>query len=232
MKERKESHERIAQRLHMQAEEQYRAFACSLLPGVHGVLGVRLPILQRMARELAEEDWRAYLNTARDDSFEEIMLQGLTLARARASLEEKGPYIEHFLPKIDNWSVCDSFCAAFRSAREEPQALLALIDRYLSSEKTYEARFAVVMLLNHAMDAGRLEQALLRLLRVRAPGKSAQVAVAWALSVAYRADPAYTLSFMQQHAFSPFIRKTAFQKMIELRSTGPEEKARLRALRG
>lgn len=225
------NHDAIAAELHNYADEKYRSFSSRLLPGVCDILGVRLPELQRMARRLAAGDWRAYLETARDDSFEERMLQGLTLGHAKASVEEKAPYIARFVGKIDNWSVCDSFCSALKSAKTEPEAMLALIDEYLPSHNTYAARFAVVQLLMYYMDGIHLDASLERLLRVRAQEEPVQMAVAWALSIAYREDAGRTLRFLEERALSPFVRRKAYQKMIELSSTTPQERERLRALR-
>lgn len=224
--------EKIRAALLMQAEEKYRVFSSGLLPGVSGILGVRLPVLQRMADKLAAGDWKTYLDGASDASFEEIMLQGMTLAKAKADLTEKIPYVESFVPKIDNWSVCDSFCAAFKSVRKQEKEAMALIDRYLTSKQPYAARFAVVMLLDHFMDEAHLNALLLRLTCVQAQEDAAQMAVAWALSAAYKKDREKTLNFMDAHDFLPSTRRKAYQKMIELSGVTQEEKQKLRELRG
>lgn len=50
-----------------------------LLPGTEHILGVRLPVLRKLAKKLARGEWQEYLTGAADDSMEEIMLQGMTL---------------------------------------------------------------------------------------------------------------------------------------------------------
>ena len=95
------------------ADETYRAFHQKLL-GVPTapVLGVRLPALRAIAKQIAQGDWEAYLRAARDDSLEETMLQGMVIGAVRAHIDQVLPYIASFVPKIDNWAVCDSFCAS------------------------------------------------------------------------------------------------------------------------
>ena len=56
------------------SDEKYRIFSSSLLPGVDHILGVRLPILRKLSRTLTLEELS-------DDTFEEIMLQGMVIAR-------------------------------------------------------------------------------------------------------------------------------------------------------
>ena len=44
--------EQTRRRIEAAAEENYRQFNKSLLPGIENILGVRLPILHKMAKEL------------------------------------------------------------------------------------------------------------------------------------------------------------------------------------
>ena len=92
------------------AEPEYAVFSRRLLPGTENVLGVRLPLLRRLARRIAKGDWAAYLDTAGDGSFEEVMLQGMVIGAICAPPQEVLARTAAFVPKIDNWSVCDSFC--------------------------------------------------------------------------------------------------------------------------
>lgn len=63
-------------------------FQAAAPPGVDNLLGVRLPALRRLAGALAKGDWRAYLDAARDDSFEETLLQGFVIGLAAAEPPE------------------------------------------------------------------------------------------------------------------------------------------------
>lgn len=221
------THEEIRGALEASAEEAYRAFSAKLLPPGTPLLGVRLHVIRRLARAQAAGDWRAYLDGARDDSFEERMLQGMTLGLARACLADKTPYILRFLPKIDNWSLCDSFCAALKAAKAEPEAMLALIDRCIGAQEPYTARFAVVQLLMYY----RPDEVLPRLVRVRAQEDAAQTAIAWALSIAYKAEPERVLAFIMESTLSVRTKRCALRKTLELSCVrGEQERARLRML--
>ena len=43
-------------------DEKYREFTSSLLPGVNNLIGVRLPILRNIAKEVIKEDYKTYLD--------------------------------------------------------------------------------------------------------------------------------------------------------------------------
>ena len=84
----------IREKLYGLAEEDYKEFNRKLLPGVERVIGVRLPAMRKFAKELAKEDFRSYLEEARekitaDSIHEEIMLQGLVIAYAKMEREER-----------------------------------------------------------------------------------------------------------------------------------------------
>ena len=139
----------IKEQLEALKEPEYQKFTASLLPGVESILGVRLPKLRELAKKLAKDNWKEYLQEAQDDSMEEIMLQGMTLGYAKGNLQEKETFLRAFIPKIDNWSVCDSCCNSINIAKEQPEEMWEFLQEYLHSEKEFEIRFALVQLLDY-----------------------------------------------------------------------------------
>ncbi len=95
----------LRERLFRMADLRYRDFSASLTPGAGPMIGVRLPQLRTLAREIARGSWREWLATAPDDYFEERMLQGLVIGYAKCAPDEKIGYVARFVPKIDKWAV-------------------------------------------------------------------------------------------------------------------------------
>ncbi|WP_283608176.1 DNA alkylation repair protein [Faecalispora anaeroviscerum] len=217
--------------LELLAEPSYRAFSEKLLPGTSCILGVRLPTLRRLAKQIAKGDWRGYLAQACDDTFEEIMLQGLVLGCAKAESAELLDRTANFIPKIDNWSVCDSFCAGFRLAKREPTTVWNFLVPYLESGREFDCRFGVVMLLDHYCCAEYLERTLLRLAQVHAQGYYAKMAAAWAISECFAKDPFQTLAYLEQPTWDDFIHNKAIQKITESLRVPDDLKALARSLK-
>ena len=155
----------------MMSERDYQRFASSLIPNIEPdrVLGVRLPLLRKLAGELAREDWSGYLRDAWDGYFEETMLQGMVLGLVRAPLSKLEPYLRRFVPKIDNWSVCDSFCTGLKTARQEPEKMWEILETYLNSRQAYEVRFGVVMILKYYVNESYMERAFAWFDRIEHP---------------------------------------------------------------
>ena len=83
-----QDYEALQARLRSLADPAYRAFQQKLVPDVTNLLGVRVPALRQLARELVRGDWRGYLEAARHETYEETMLQGLVLGCARMEQNE------------------------------------------------------------------------------------------------------------------------------------------------
>ena len=169
--------------LQSQAEPKYRRFAASLIPGEEDLLGVRLPVLRKLARRIArQEDWeRIFYELGSYSQMEMVMLRGMLPGYApRATLTERLNALRDFIPSIRNWSICDSCCATYSFAREARAEVLEFLLPYLRSTAEYEARFAVVMLLNHYLnDRAYAAQVSELLPQVICRAYYADMAVAW-----------------------------------------------------
>ncbi|MEG1994473.1 MAG: DNA alkylation repair protein, partial [Oscillospiraceae bacterium] len=53
--------EAIREQLFSLADEKYRTFSASLLPNVDNIIGVRLPLLRNIAKEISKTNYEEYL---------------------------------------------------------------------------------------------------------------------------------------------------------------------------
>ena len=109
---------------------QYQKFHSSLLHGVENIIGVRMPLLRKLAKEVSKGDWRKYLDdelSKPNTYYEEDIIQALLIGTSKISLEERHAYIKEFVPKISNWAVCDLFCSTLKEVQLYPQEYWQLI---------------------------------------------------------------------------------------------------------
>ncbi|NGP59273.1 DNA alkylation repair protein [Paenibacillus thiaminolyticus] len=213
------------------ADEKYRQFSASLIPNINNVVGVRLPELRKLARNIAKGDWRAYLAQADSDYFEEVMLQGMVIGCAKADVEEILHHIAAFVPKIDNWSVCDSFCSGLKITSLHKERVWEFIQPYLESDKEYDIRFGVVMLLNYYVDELYIHRVLERLDRITHEGYYVKMAVAWAVSICFVKLPDITMDYLRSNSLDDFTYNKALQKITESYRVAPETKALIRSMK-
>ena len=220
----------LRERLFGLADPRYRDFSASLTPGAGRMIGVRLPQLRAIAREIARGEWRGWLAAADDEYFEERMLQGLVIGYAACPPDEKLRHVARFVPRIDNWALCDCFCWRLKKAEREPMRRFIL--PLFRSAAEFEVRFAVVMALSNFVEADYLDPLLELLGSVRHEGYYARMGVAWAVSVCFVKFPERTREWLETACpLDDWTYNKALQKIIESLRVTPETKAAVRALK-
>lgn len=221
----------IRERIFDRAEEEYKKFQSSLIPGETRLLGVRMPYLRELAKEIARGNWREYLDNAQDEYYEEVMLQGLVIGYAKAAPEEILEYTAQFVPKITNWGVCDSFCTGLKLAKKHPEMVWKFLQPYLRSEKEFEIRFAVIMMLAHFVTDQYIDRVIATLGQVRHEGYYVKMGVAWAVSVCYVKYPSKTMAFLKSCDLDDFTFHKSLQKIVESYRVDEESKAVIRGMK-
>ena len=207
--------ETIRQRLLALVDEKYREFHSKLVPGTANILGVRLPLLRELAKEIARGDWRTYLVAAEASYYEELMIEGLVIGYAKADIEEILRYTATFVPKIKNWGICDSFCNNLKITKKHPKQVWEFLQPYLQSRQEFELRFGVVMLLSFYIEDKYIDQVLARLDAAKHDGYYVKMAVAWAVSICFIKYPDKTMSYLRHNTLDDWTYNKALQKIIE-----------------
>ena len=213
------------------ADNKYKEFHGSLCPNTNNIMGVRVPILRSYAKELVKQDWKEYLRTAKNDYYEEIMLQGMVIGLAKMSIEEALQYVEKFVPKIDNWAVCDVFCAGLKITNKNLKEMWNFIQQYFSSTKEFEVRFGIVMLLDYYIKEEYINEVLEIFHKVQHDGYYVKMAVAWAISVAFIKFPEKTMELLKNNNLDNFTYNKAIQKCIESYRVSANQKELLRKMK-
>ena len=230
------------------AEEQYRDFSKSLIPGDINMLGIRLPILRKKAKELAKGNWKEELETE-DIYFEEVMLRGMMLSYAKGSLNEMLPYIEAYIPKVNNWSVCDSVFSKMDVLRTDRERTWEWIQPYLYSDEEFKQRVGIIIMMQHILkcdekghtlkrlrtisyedclkkeeDKGLYLDRILEALNRPFPTYYASMAAAWTIAEAFCCFPVSVYAFLQDNKMDDATHNRALQKIRE--SLIPDKKVK------
>ncbi len=128
---------------------KYKKFQEKICPNIKNIIGVRVPNLRKYAKEIAKSDFRTYLKNAKDDYYEEVLLQGMVIGISKMCIEEKLIYIEKFIPKIDNWAICDIFCSGLKFIKQNQNTMWQFLQKYIKSNKEFELRFIIVVMLDY-----------------------------------------------------------------------------------
>lgn len=208
-------YQEVLEELEKAADEKYRVFNESLIPGVRKTYGVRVPFLRTLAKKLAA-DWQDFLACARDDSQEELMLQGFVIGYARMSLEERLQQLTRFIPKIDNWAVCDTVCSTLKFISKDLSGFRLFLEPYMQSSDEFKRRFAIVCLMDYYITDEYIKEVLDYLATTNHPAYYVQMAAAWALSVCFVKYRDLTMPYFRDGLIrNDWIHNKAIQKCRE-----------------
>ena len=235
-----ENYNELLQQLKELADPKYQKFHSGLLPDVDNVLGVSVPKLRKLAKELINsceniDDYLTlagteyyiddYLTLAGTEYYEETMLEGIVIGYVKCSWNKKLKYIKDFVPKINNWAVCDAFCGGIRPPKNQLENFRDFIEPYLHSENEFYVRFGVVMLMQKFITDDYIDSTLHSLEQITRSEYYTQMAVAWALSVCYVKFPQQTLTLFKQYSLQPAVQNKAIQKCRESLRVSKADKA-------
>lgn len=226
------TNEEIKLHLYELADKKYREFSAALIPGCNNMIGVRIPKLRSFAREIAKGDFRSYLAGAKDDTFEEIMLQGIVIGYSKCEIEEKIKFAKEFIPKISDWSINDVFCASFKCAGNNRERVFEFLLDYVTSESEFEQRVVAVMLMDYFLTEEYIDRVLEILDSLKNEGYYTKMGVAWAIATAYAKFPEKTYGYLiGSNSLDNFTYNKSIQKMIESYRVSPEDKEMLKKLK-
>ncbi len=222
----------VTERLMRLSDVKYAAFQGGLMPTVakERVLGVRMPAIRRLARELrgsAEE--KVFLNALPhrfydEDALHAVLLDGETNFDAALAATKR------FLPYIDSWGTCDILAPA--GLRGDLDRLLVHIERWLQSEHIYTVRFGLVRLTAwYVKEPHYLPRAMELAAAARGDDYYIRMAQAWFFSMALVHGYEAALPYLTEHRLPTWVHNKAIQKTIESRCPSDETKQYLRTLK-
>ena len=222
---------KIRQDLFGMQDLKYKEFHGGLCPGMDNIIGVRIPKLREYAKELYKSNNLKDIKIE-DKYYEELVIQGMLIGfQTKEPIEKVIKQVEKFVPKINSWAVCDTFCAGLKVTKKYQPEMFEVIKQYLKSKQEYEVRFAIVMLLDYYINDQYIDQILQILDNVKLDKYYVQMANAWAISICLIKYYNKTLDFLKITKIDDFTYNKGIQKAIESYRITNEQKEYLRTLK-
>lgn len=139
--------------------------------------------------------------------------------------------IEKFIPKIDNWAICDTFCAGLKITKKHKQEMWEFIQKYVKSKQEFEIRFGVVMILDYYIESEYLKDIFQIFNSIKSDKYYVQMAVAWAISICLIKYYDETKRYLKTADLDSFTYSKAIQKAIESFRITEEQKKELREMK-
>ena len=207
-----------------QGNESYAAFNQRIVNTKMPVIGVRVPDLRRLARELAPNMSAADISkllTAKNKSFDYVLLCGLLITHARLDDLVAVDLAKQYLPHVDSWAHIDVFVEKKRRFAGEVWWDFAL--QCLQSEPEFTVRYGVVSLMTNFLDEAQIDRVFAALRNVKHDGYYVKMALAWLYATAAVNFFEKTLAELENRQIDAWTRNKAYQKMRESRRFTPRQ---------
>ena len=163
-----------------EGNETYAEFNKRIVNTEMPVIGVRVPDLRRLARELAPDMSAADISellTVQDESFDYVLLCGLLITHARLDDQTVIDLTKQYLSRIDSWAHIDVFIEKKRRFAGDSWWNFAL--ECLQSEAEFTVRYGVVSLMTNFLDEAHIDQVFAALRDITHDGYYVKMALAW-----------------------------------------------------
>ena len=226
-------YKKIRQELLALQDKKYQEFHSSLCPGTNNIIGVRIPVLRNYAKKLSKQDnIKEYIFFNKTKYYEEVMLQGMLIGLTKNSdIKETLTMLENFIPKIDNWAVCDICCAGLKAVNKNKDVFWKFIQKYLKSKKEFELRFAIVMMLDYFIDEKYVDNVLTILDNIKHEAYYVKMAVAWTISVAFVKFQDKTMKYLKKNNLDDWTYNKSLQKICESLRVDKQTKEKIKKMK-
>ena len=149
------------------------------------VVGVRVPDLRRLARELAPNMSAADISkllTTQNKSFDYVLLCGLLITHTRLDDQTAINLTKQYLPHVDSWAHIDVFVEKKRRFAGEVWWDFAL--ECLQNEDEFTVRYGVISLMTNFLDESHINQVFAVLQGIKHDGYYVKMALAWLYATA------------------------------------------------
>ena len=226
-------HTNFLELLKNKRDEKYREFTSRLLPKDVDMLGVRIPEIRKILKDIIKNNKHNDILKLNVSSYiyqEELILHALVLAHAPINIADKIELIKKFVPYINSWAVCDIFCADLKQTKNNLDLFYEIFQNYTNSNSEYQIRFFYVLALNYFINEEMINNILNLISKQKYVGYYDKMAVAWFLSMAYVKFPQKIQKFIFETPLEKFILSKTISKICDSYQVKKEAKSQLRNL--
>ena len=212
-------------------DEKYKEFHSSLvLNSKYEMIGIRLPNMREIAKEISKTNIEDFLNVAQDKYYEEVMIQGLVISHIK---DEKDfyKYFKNHVKKIDNWALCDTFCSSIKIVKKYEEKYFDEAIKMCLNDKEFISRTGIVMILSNFVNEKNLKTIFDTLNKITSDKFYINMAEAWLICDLYIKFPKETLPFIKSNKLNKFTQNKAISKIHDSFRVSKENKEYLNTLR-
>ena len=161
---------------------KYKDFHSKLTSTEYEIIGIRVPIMRRIAREILKTDVEKFFSLVTNKYYEEVFIEGIVLSGSNEKIIDK--YLISFVKKIDNWAICDSFCSNMKIVTKKMGKYWMYFSGMIEPKNEFQTRVSIVIMMNYYLNDNYIDRVLKIISSIRSDKYYINMSISWLLSVA------------------------------------------------
>lgn len=220
-----QNYEIFLKELNSLQDKKYQQFQQKLVPN-EKIIGIRVPILRKIAKNIAHETGRDFLKIVKHDTYEECLLHGLVIGYLKEDFETTLNSLKDFLPYNHNWAVNDITVSNLKIFKKNLDLGLTFINTIINQDD-WKIRFALVLLLNYYVLDKYIDVVINYSKNINSTNYYVIMANAWLISVCYIKQKAKIEPLLLSNSWNLETTKKAIQKIKDSYRVNKEDKIKL-----
>lgn len=235
-----ESYSEFRESLARLVDDDYREFSKKGIPTERPFIGVRIPLIREIVKEISPCFCTEFLKTE-PVAIEEVLARGMVICELsyeemmikRSGINGKS-WFDSQVDIIDNWCTCDVFCSgvAKRIKGHLAEVLDQKIDGLLSDSREFAVRVGLVLLKCAYVDFDYLNVIFDRVENLREREEYyIKMASAWLVAECFIKYPEETFAYLKVSKLPKWTYNKTISKICDSYRVAEEDKVVLRKMR-
>ena len=168
-------------------DKKYLEFNKKIVTTKYLMIGIRIPILRHIAKEISKTNIQEFINNNQDIYYEEVFIKGLVIASIK-NKEIMLDYLSNYIDLIDNWSINDSIANSLKIVKSQREEFFTYFESLIATKKEYYIRLALVVYINFYIKEEYIDRIIKIILDIKTEKYYVNMAIAWCLTEIYIFD--------------------------------------------
>ena len=196
---------------------------------VYPTIGIRIPELRKIAKEVAKNDYKEYIQTEHK-YYEEYMIHGLVIGYAKIDFDSKIKMLDNYVPYLNDWSLTDIVASNLKDFKNNQEVGFKYILKLISGS-TFTIRFGIVLLLNYYLNDEYIDEVINIIMNISNNDYYVMMAKAWILSYVYIKYPSKGIKILKSNKLPIDVHNKTISKICDSYKVNIKDKEIVKKMR-
>ena len=209
---------------------KYKEFNDKIVNTNKKTIGVRSPILKKIAYSILKGDYDSFLKNVKDEYYEQIMVEGLVISGIK-DFDKMIEKLDKFMLKIDNWGVCDMVISNCKVINKNKEKAFSYVNKIITSKNPWKVRCAFDILISYFIEDKYLNDIFNLIENDKNDFYYVMMVKAWLISICYVKYPKETLKYLKNTKIDNITYNKAISKICDSLRVKKEDKIMLKKMK-